>query len=507
MKKTILLTLFALLGITAAIYYFVTNYQGGSAGEFAQRIKEEQSGLKEQRAYQFDMDRRAIVLETAGEKKNVLNFSHNPVYDVGQSNLSRERLDRLINRTDADFQEPIIALNPFGTSENSFYFYFSTAFRCMVRYTITVEDESIQDHVRYVNNGQVGNLSRKHEFLLSGLIPGRTNYILVDLIDSTGSKREGKVYKFTPKDAGVTEKIAVERGYSKEDGETGMFYVFPKDKKQILAYDNQGVIRTIINTQTLNGKRIYQTPNSILYQITDNQVARISSLGRVLGVVTIRGYGNIADFSFDGFDDIYSIGNKKGYCYLLSTSIKTGKTRVVYRFPKEVQISSLSTPQNGGLLLTSVNPSGLIYMDALAGIKPEILCVFGKKSEWKKIVGKKKVVEDKEVVKWNTEKARISSVDETNVSLLVKRDGKATGVCARMDVKKRQLKILSRQMLGGSEANHLQVVGDHMILTDIANGNYAEFDKEGKVTRKFSYGSPVTSVEKLTLEDVCFYGM
>ena len=69
-------------------------------------------------------------------------------------------------------------MNPFGTRPNSYYFYFKTTNKCMVRYTVTVPDETISDHIRYVNNGTEGNVTNEHEFLVTGLVPGMTNYII-----------------------------------------------------------------------------------------------------------------------------------------------------------------------------------------------------------------------------------------------------------------------------------------------------------------------------------------
>lgn len=505
--KPIFLTLFILVGITAVGYYFLTSRQAGPTGEFRGRIEEEQKDLGDNRAYQYDLGQKAIPLATTGEQKNVLNFEHEVVYDVQQSNADRERLDRLIKRSDADFENPIIALNPFGTNENSFYFYFSTSYRCMIRYTITVEDETIHDHVRYVNNGQENNMSKTHEFVLSGLVPGKTNYIILDLLDSTGAKRESKTYQFTAAKGSAPERIAVEQGYSKDVSNTGMFFVFPKQGKQILTYDNQGILRNVTNTESAHGKRIYQIGDSVLYQVADNKVARVSSLGRVLGVAKIDGYGAIKDFCYDGFNEVYSLANKKKQNYLLATSMETGKTRVVYRFSKGVSVGSLSTPQGGQMLMTAAKPSGLICMNAITSSNPQISWVMGRKSDWKKLVGKKKIVQDKEIITWNTSQSQISTVDNNTFSLLVEKEGKATGICGQADTKVKSWKVLMKRAFGGNTANLFQVQGEHMILTDVTEGNYAEYDSEGKVTRKFGYGSPVDSVVKLTLEDMCFYGI
>ncbi len=170
--KLIIVTLLILSGLTAGAYFCSKDAKTVRRTNL-KTVWQEQSDNQTDRAYQYDMPDKATVLATDGEDKNVLNFESNFVYQVSNSNEARARLDRLIKRTDADFDNPIIAKNPFGTMENSFYFYFHTSFRCMVRYTITVDDETISDHIRYVNNGQENNLAKEHEFLVEGLLPGK----------------------------------------------------------------------------------------------------------------------------------------------------------------------------------------------------------------------------------------------------------------------------------------------------------------------------------------------
>lgn len=505
--KPILFTMFILAAVTAGGFYFLLSRDSGPTGEFQERMAKAQNDLEENRSYRYDLDESAIPLATSGEKKNVLNFEHDVVYDVQQSNRDRERLDRLIKRTDADFENPIIARNPFGTNENSFYFYFTTSYRCMVRYTITVEDETIYDHTRYINNGSENNLSKTHEFAISGLIPGKTNYIILELVDSSGSKREGKTYKYAIPKGNVPEKIPVELGYSKEVSHNGMFFVFPKNANQILIYDNQGVLRNITKTETGHGKRIYQMGDSVLYQIAPDKVARVSALGRVLGVAKVKGYGAIKDFCYDGYNEIYSLGSRKKREYLLATSMQTGKTRVVFCFPKGVSVGSLAPQQGGGIYLTAAKPSGILYMDAITSAEPKISFVMGKRADWKKKLGKKKIAEEKEVMTWETATSQISLTEDGTYSLLVRKQGQATGVCVQLDSKKRGLNVVMTSKFGGNAANTVQVQGEHMILTDMQAGNFAEYDRKGKVTRKFSYGSPVDSVVKLTLSGMCFYGM
>ena len=47
----------------------------------------------------------------------------------------------------------------------------------------------------------------------------------------------------------------------------------------------------------------------------------------------------------------------------------------------------------------------------------------------------------------------------------------------------------------------------HYVQGDLAQGNYAEMDRKKKVIRQFSFGAPIDSVMKLTLQGMSFYGI
>lgn len=506
--KPILITLMIMAGLTVGIVYLLTGRDSGPTGEFQNRMAQDQSDLQTDRAYQYDIGNNATALAISGNEKNVLNFDQSNVYNVANSDAARERLDRLIKRTDASFENPIIACNPFGTNENSLYFYFETSYRGMIRYTITVEDETISDHIRYVNNGQENNLSKTHEFIVSGMVPGRTNYIILELLDSSGAKREGKTYQYAMPASDLPARVQMQEGHDKEESNSGLFFVFPAGNNKIAAYDNQGILRNVMVTETGHGKKMYHSGDSILYQVSDNKVVKVSSLGRVTGVVQIKGYGAIRDFSYDGYNEIYSIGRKKKQDYLLATSFETGVTRVVYRFSKKVSLGTLGVPQAGNVCLTASKPFGLIYLDAVTSARPKISFILGKKSAWKKIYGSK-VVEDQEVAAWDTGSSILfpSEVDISRQSMLVSKNGSATGIEWQIDTGKKAARVKLSWELGGSTNDLVQVQGEHFIRTNVSQGQYVEYDKGGKMIRQFSYGAPLNSVIKMTLGGMCFYGI
>lgn len=509
--KPILITFIIMGAISGAAIYLLTK-KDGISDEFSKRIAAEQSDQGSESGYRYDTDKNAVPLLTSGEEKNVLNFDSKNAYNTAVSTAARERLDRLIKRTAPTFENPIIAANPFGTNANTFYFYFETTFRGMIRYTIMVEDESVPDHVRYVNNGQESNLSKVHEFTLSGLVPGMINYIKIEVLDGSGAKREDRTYKYTVPNQGAAAKLRVQKGKSEENSANGLFFVFPKNDNKIYAYDNSGILRNTIITESYHGRRIYQAGDSVLYQVSETKLAKVSALGRVTATTAVKGYGKIKDFSYDGYDNIYSLATKGKNDYLLATSFKTGKTKAVYKFPKGVRADTLTAPRAGSIYVACGKPLGILKVEAVTGRNPKVPFVFGKKQAWKKTSLKKKVVEDKEVLRWNTAGAVLNLIEEmsdgTNdrIATYLPNNGRGTGISFAVDGKKKAVGIRDSLPVGKGGRCGCQYYDEHYVISANDAGIYEEYDKAGKVTKQFSLGKSVESIVKLSLNGMCFYG-
>ena len=160
-------------------------------------------------------------------------------------------------------------------------------------------------------------------------------------------------------------------------------------------------------------------------------------------------------------------------------------------------------------MMTGVAPSGIIVMDAITSSRPKISYVLGKKSAWKKKVSKKKIAEDKEVVMWNTKQSLWNTAGEgvDEHAMTVVRQGKVTSVSWTLDKKKKKVKLNHRFPFGGNAGNQSQIQGEHMIYANITRGVFDEVDKDGKGVRKITLGRSVDAVVKLTLGDMCFYGI
>ncbi len=563
--KTAVITLVILAALTAGGIFLLTK-SDDEVGEFGTRRHHQQSDQEDSHAFRYDTEQLAIPLVREGEGKNVLNFDDLDVYTVKHSKASRERLDRLIRRGNPDFEKPIIAYNPFGTMENSYYFYFKTQSKMMVKYTITVEDERVPDHTRYVNNGSVKNVSTEHEFTVGGLIPGMTNYIILELIDENGGHRDDMVYKVDVPDVSVMpSKIAHERGKSDYRLQNGLFFMLPKDDKKIYIYDNNGYMRGIINTESGHGKRIYSTDSNVVYQTASTHVVKVNRIGQIEGVAIFTGIREILDFCYDGYDNIYALVKDKKQFKIVCSSTAGGKTKDVFKFPKGVNVTSIVSVAGSKLYASTSSPMGIMRIDGLLSSNPKVGLVFGITSDWattpykKKLVDptapkkKKKSEDDKDkkkddsdtesedsesedgegeeaasgeavmvapeekkdppLVGWDMSNSVLYLVGEessgkTDVFTFAAEKGRLIhAIKLQIDGKKKEAKLLFDKETEFDGNVFMQWI-DHGYCT-IANGkrgSYEERDADFRVTRSFSFGKEFDGLWKFSLEGMCFYG-
>lgn len=510
-RKTIILTLLLLAGLTAGLYFLLTG-NGGGEGTMTAKINEQQSDLlSDEKAFRIDLEQSSVELKKTGVGKNVVEFGTKDVYQTKTSADARARLDHLIERTGPTLNEPVIVSNPFGTCGDSLFFSFQTAKSGMVRYTITVSDSSVPDFVRYVDNGKENNLSRNHEFVVSGFVPGQENYLIIEVLNKAGTVLEKKAYRYNAPASAAASPVPHEETGNSEKPKNGLFAVLPSGDKNIYLYDNSGILRGTVLTESAHGNRFYQSGNSVLYQVAPARVAKVSGTGQVMGMAQVKGYGSIIDFSYDGYDNIYSIGKKKGVYYLLGTSFQSGKTSVLYRFPKGIVPSSITMPSAGSVYAACSSPSGIVKLEALTSERPKVSFVLGKSEDWKNTKWKKKAAEDSVVSRWNLSGAllytdeRGSSDGSDSVTSYVLDNKKGTGVQFTIDSGEKTVKVVHSFPLGESGRNTCEAYEGHYILTNREQGEYAEYDVGGLVTRRFRYGKKLDGVTKVSLEGICFY--
>lgn len=194
-------------------------------------------------------------------------------------------------------ENPLVIVNPFGTNTTGVYVYFKSSNKSYVKYNIHVNEESINDFSEMLNNGLKKNLTKEHEYVLIGGIPGKENIITLDLFDKNSELVNSKTFRIVlpeldPGSDYILEKenvsdvqemsdgLFVTMGHiNNENGNTNTYY-----------YDNNGVCRAQIKLDNYRIDRIVFYNNLMYISVDTNKIAALDRLGYVKNVYDLGKY-------------------------------------------------------------------------------------------------------------------------------------------------------------------------------------------------------------------------
>lgn len=253
-------------------------------------------------------------------------------------------------------QKPLLVKNPYGTMTTSLYYYGISEQKTKVKCTITASGAETISYT-LVNN-QVGNLTRKHEYLIPGLVAGKTNQVLLQFFD----EKDGLVYqmKFAyqmPKDQVPPKITKVKTGDSKVAMSKGMYAMFGHDKSyatNIYYYDNCGVNRGRTPLNGYRTDRILTVDGKWIFSYDLNKLAIMNRLGKIEKTISLGRYQLHHDFMYDAKHKklLVLVNDKKKNTIedvLISVDIKTKKVKKLVDFSKLMKsMLKLHTQRKGG---------------------------------------------------------------------------------------------------------------------------------------------------------------
>ena len=194
MKKkliTILITSIIMIAAAGAFLWKMNDLSNKMEKQEEAVLDEERDLQRYQRtkAAETVKEQDIIPLYMSGGNKNVVTINYQSkkdIYNVNHSAKAEETLTDIKGR--AGKYTPASALwayNPYGTNNNSLYVYFNTNGKCYCRYTISVKDKNIPDFTRTPVNNLSGSVAKEHEYQLTGLVPGKKNYIIIKYFHAT----------------------------------------------------------------------------------------------------------------------------------------------------------------------------------------------------------------------------------------------------------------------------------------------------------------------------------
>lgn len=468
MKKkliTILITSIIMIAAAGAFLWKMNDLSNKMEKQEEAVLDEERDLQRYQRtkAAETVKEQDIIPLYMSGGNKNVVTINYQSkkdIYNVNHSAKAEETLTDIKGR--AGKYTPASALwayNPYGTNNNSLYVYFNTNGKCYCRYTISVKDKNIPDFTRKPVNNLSGSVAKEHEYQLTGLVPGKKNYIIIKLyngsdelsgsfaytINMPGSEmgaqtiiqnddRRGMTKLsnglYTVFADGINKKVRTTRIVTKKVQRNGR-EVTRRVKKNvlknvknyaILLYDNSGVLRGEIPLDGYCGRNIQTIYDGIVYACADNKIALVNALGQVTKVYSLGNYKQGGEFAYDGFGNLYIIATPqrkksvKNSC-VIKLELESGKPGValdmntfmpaVYKNavkkankdnPDWIDLNSVQVTGTNQLLLSSGALSSIIKANNVNSLMPKVDYIISDKSIWNDYKKLKKKVLDKAAI-------------------------------------------------------------------------------------------------------------
>lgn len=327
------------------------------------------------------------------------------IFQVGKSKEIKKIIDKKVRKGSYTMEQPLWIWNPFGTNNLSMYVSFKTTDSVMIRYTISVEDSSIPDFTRTLQNQGEGKVVSQHNYQITGFVPGIKNYLILKSYNRNNKLIDRVVFSVdVPKlKSGEKQRISVAEGRSDVQISNGLY--FAMGEKYIRLYDNSGFIRGEIPTEKVNGQKIEFVDQMMVYAYKKNGIVMVSADGQVQESIDTGNYQLEGDFIYNGYGQIWGVASDRNSNTVsdIIISIDLEKRTVkqlidlkqlfpnVYKQAKKpknskkldwIGISSLNQQGSDGILISANELSSLIKINNITSKIPSINYIVGEKKIW-----------------------------------------------------------------------------------------------------------------------------
>ncbi len=362
-----------------------------------------------------------IPLYISGESKNVVTTeigSTADIYNKASSEKRRAVLSNLKKKGTYTINRALWAYNPYGTNTCSMYVYFDTAQKYYCRYTVSSKDSQIPDFTRTASNGSQAATSKHHEYNITGLVPGKENYIIMKLYTEKNVCFKTVTFSVTiPESCSDAKTIAtLKKGIKNISITNGLFTVFPKNKKAILLYDNSGILRSEIPLVDNSGVNVQLIYDDIGFVCAKDKFVLVNYLGQVVNAIETTGYTNLKEFDYDASGTVYVIAtairkNATNSSKILSLGLEDESVKQALDMDsllKKPYEKAVKTSKNKAknwidldsvqvtdgvntLIVSSKATSSIFKISNVGSVLPTIKYIISKKSIWKKYKSLSKV--------------------------------------------------------------------------------------------------------------------
>ncbi len=290
-KNLIWIAVIVIICIVAAVIFLTTGSgsntedTGSAETEEATEVRQTDSGTTE-----------------LSEEQEAILEDIEATYNVENQEAIAQELEEEKSADDYTLDNMLVEYNPFGTNTLSLYVYFNTDEATSVSYTISVDDDSIDDFTQTAY--QEETYQTEHELQVIGLVPDMENTITFTVTNEDGTTETSEITYEMGSILG-NEEIQLETTVEgdTEELENGLYVVLGNDSTELdftYYYDNNGVLRSEIPILSYRAHRLlFDDDNIMYYSISETQMAGVNSLGQVVAVYDLGDYQLHHDYAWD----------------------------------------------------------------------------------------------------------------------------------------------------------------------------------------------------------------
>ena len=274
--------------------------------------------------------------------KNIYKIYKNDnisIFNLKYQQIVKEKIEELFSTS----ENHLIVYNPYGTNKLSFNIYFSEVIDDSIEYTVSVDNEDIDDFSR-----ELVEKEKKEDTYLSyqviGLVPGYNNKVTFEYNDDIEGPETTVEIDLSDLEINSETVLKTKDGKSDEELSDGLFATLGNDsdtEDYMSLYDNNGIVRSEFPILGYRSHAIIFNKDKMYYSISQGKLAEVNNMGEVTRIFELGKYQLHHDYVFDDDGNILVLANNKEKdteedC-IIKIDIKTGEVSEVIDFEKMFQ--------------------------------------------------------------------------------------------------------------------------------------------------------------------------
>ncbi len=249
-----------------------------------------------------------------GQDIYVVNKSSDiDIYNDNYRKVIREKYNHLAIG-DYTFDNPLLIYNLYGTNTLSLNTKFTTDEDSYIEYTISVDNDEINDYSNILKNEGENNLTKDHEYQIIGFVPGYKNYLNLELKNANNETIDQKNITLDLTNVKINSEVIIksENGTSTKELENGLYTVLGNDSDEqdyVSMYDNDGVIRSEIPIIGYRAHALLFKDDLMYFSISQTRIAAMNNQGEIKEIYRTGHYYLHHDYTFDDEGNLLVLAN------------------------------------------------------------------------------------------------------------------------------------------------------------------------------------------------------